>query len=91
MTIDQIKKAIEASIPGSTAHVLDPRRDGEHLQALVIALAFEGKTLIQQHQMVMAPLKQALVDAVVHALSLKTFTPAKWQEVKSQYGLGTCS
>ncbi|MBI3314614.1 MAG: BolA/IbaG family iron-sulfur metabolism protein [Candidatus Omnitrophica bacterium] len=85
MTIDQIKKAIETSIPGATAHVLDPRRDGQHLQAFVIAPAFEGKMLVQQHQMVMAPLKTALAGAV-HALSLKTFTPAKWQEVKSQYG-----
>ncbi len=85
MTIDQIKKAIEASIPGSAAYVLDPMNDGQHLQAFVIAPAFEGKTLVQQHQMVMAPLKGALAGAV-HSLALKTFTPEKWKEVKSQYG-----
>ena len=85
MTTSQIKTAIEVSIPGATAHVLDPMNDGQHLQAFVIAAAFEGKMLIQQHQMVMAPLKTALAGDV-HALSLKTFTPAKWQEVKSQYG-----
>ncbi len=85
MTIEQVKAAIEASIPGTTAHVLDPMNDGQHLQALVISPAFEGKMLVQQHQMVMAPLKEALAGAV-HALALKTFTPAKWQETKSQYG-----
>jgi len=84
MTIDQIKKAIETSIPNATAHILDPMNDGQHLQAFVISPAFEGKMLVQQHQMVMAPLKGALAGAV-HALALKTFTPAKWQEVKSQY------
>lgn len=87
MTVQEIKNAIERSIPGATAHVLDPMNDGQHLQAFVIAPAFEGKMLIQQHQMVMAPLKGALAGAV-HALALKTFTPAKWQEVKSQYGYG---
>ena len=85
MTIDQIKHAIETSIPNSTAHVLDPMNDGQHLQAFVISPAFEGKMLVAQHQMVMAPLKQALAGAV-HALALKTFTPAKWNEVKNQYG-----
>lgn len=85
MTIQEIKTTIEKSIPGAAAHVLDPMNDGQHLQAFVISPAFEGKTLIQQHQMVMTPLKGALAGAV-HALALKTFTPAKWQEVKSQYG-----
>ena len=85
MTVDQIKQAIETAIPGTTAYVLDPMNDGQHLQAFVISPAFEGKMLIAQHQMVMAPLKQALAGAV-HALGLKTFTPAKWQEAKSQYG-----
>ena len=87
MTIQEVKTAIEKSIPGSTAYVLDPMNDGQHLQAFVISPAFEKKMLVQQHQMVMAPLKGALAGAV-HALALKTFTPAKWQEVKSQYGYG---
>ncbi|MBF0489837.1 MAG: hypothetical protein HQL15_04380, partial [Candidatus Omnitrophica bacterium] len=35
-------------------------------------------------QMVMTALKD--IFQTVHALGLKTFTPAKWAEVKSQYG-----
>ena len=85
MTVEQVKQTIETAIPGTTAYVLDPMNDGQHLQALVISPAFEGKMLVQQHQMVMTPLKQALAGAV-HALALKTFIPAKWEEVKSQYG-----
>ncbi len=85
MTAQEIKNAIERSIPGATAHILDPMNDGQHLQAFVISPAFEGKMLVQQHQMVMAPLKTALAGAV-HALALKTFTPEKWEKVKSQYG-----
>lgn len=86
MTLDQIKSIIEAHIPGSTVHILDPMKDGQHLQALVISPVFEGMVLIKQHQMVMKPLKEALAGEV-HALGLKTFTPEKWEEVRSDYGL----
>jgi acid stress-induced BolA-like protein IbaG/YrbA len=86
MTLDEIKQIIENNIPQSKAYVLDPMGDGQHLQALVISPTFEGMMLIKQHQMVMKPLKEALSGAV-HALAVKTFTPEKWNQEKSQYGL----
>lgn len=85
MTLNDIKQTIEQSIPNTTAHILDPMNDGQHLQAFVISPAFEGIMLVKQHQMVMQPLTKAFTTTV-HALALKTFTPAKWNEVKEQYG-----
>ena len=85
MHVSDIKTLIEKSLPNATAHVLDPMNDGQHLQAFVISPAFEGMMLIKQHQMVMQPLTKAFATSV-HALGLKTFTPAKWNEVKAQYG-----
>ncbi|MDE1920274.1 MAG: BolA/IbaG family iron-sulfur metabolism protein [Candidatus Omnitrophica bacterium] len=85
MTTEEIKHRIESAVPGSQAHVLDPMNDGAHLQAFVISPAFEGMPVFKQQQMVMASIKD--VFQVVHALGLKTFTPAKWDEAKSQYGL----
>ena len=84
MTLQDIKTTIENAIPGSIAHVMDPMNDGQHLQAFVISDKFEGMPIFKQHQMVMTPLKDAF--ATVHALGLKTFTPIKWQEAKTQYG-----
>lgn len=84
MTLEEIKTAIHAAVPEAEVYVLDPMHDGQHLQALVISAAFEGMPLVKQHQMVMKSLKEAFVGAV-HALGLKTFTPQKWNEVKSQY------
>ena len=84
MTIDQIKQRIETAIPQSSAYVLDPMNDGAHLQAYVVSPAFEGMPTFKQQQMVMAAVKD--IFQIVHALGLKTFTPAKWNEVKSQYG-----
>lgn len=82
--IEEIKSKIEASLPNSTAYILDPMNDGQHLQAYVISPAFEGLPVFKQQQLVMTAIKD--VFATVHALGLKTFTPAKWNEVKSQYG-----
>ncbi len=86
MTLEEIKNTIEQAVPESTAIVLDPMNDGQHLQAFVISSTFEGMMLIKQHQMIMKPLKDAFAESV-HALGLKTFTPEKWEQAKGQYGL----
>jgi acid stress-induced BolA-like protein IbaG/YrbA len=85
MTLDEIKQRIEQAVPSSTAYVLDPMNDGQHLQAFVVSSTFEGMPVFKQQQMVMTGIKD--VFTIVHALGLKTFTPAKWDEMKSQYGL----
>ena len=85
MHISEIKQLIEQAVPHSTVYVLDPMNDGQHLQAFVISSAFEGLMLIKQHQMVMGPLTKAFHSSV-HALALKTFTPAKWESEKTKYG-----
>ena len=84
MTPEQIKQRIESAIPGSSAYVLDPMNDGAHLQAFVISPSFEGMPVFKQQQMVMTAIKD--IFQIVHALGLKTFTPAKWSEAKVQYG-----
>ena len=86
MITREIQRIIESSIKNTTAHVLDPMNDGQHLQAIVISPSFEGVPLVKQHQMVMKPLKAAFEQSV-HALGLKTFTPGKWEQVKGQYNL----
>ncbi len=86
MTLTDIKKTIEVSVPNSTAHVFDPNNDGQHLQAIVVSSAFENMPLVKQHQMVMKPLKQAFAGSV-HALGLKTMTPIQWEEFRRKQSL----
>jgi acid stress-induced BolA-like protein IbaG/YrbA len=85
MTLSEIKELIEKNIPNSTAHILDPMNDGQHLQAIVISPIFEGMMLVRQHQMVMKILKEALATSV-HAMGLKTLTPKQWDLEKGNYG-----
>ncbi len=51
--------------------------DGEHFFATIVSAEFEGKNRVARHQRVY----QALGDrmrAEIHALSMKTLTPAEW-------------
>ena len=43
----------------------------DHLQALVVTPAFEGKSRVEQHQMVYAALGE-LMNGPIHALALTT-------------------
>lgn len=87
MKVEDIKRVIEESIEGSTAMILDPMNDGQHLQAYVVSPVFENMPLVRQHQLVMKPLKQAFDGNALHAMALKTFTPERWREVSDQYGI----
>jgi acid stress-induced BolA-like protein IbaG/YrbA len=52
--------------------------DGRHWSAVIVSPEFEGKRLIQRHQRVYATLGTRMHTDEVHALSMKTYTPAEW-------------
>ncbi|PPC87878.1 MAG: BolA family transcriptional regulator [Methylotenera sp.] len=54
--------------------------DGTHFEAVIVSPAFEGKRMIQQHQLVYAALGDRM-RAEIHALSMKTYTPEAWAAV----------
>jgi acid stress-induced BolA-like protein IbaG/YrbA len=54
--------------------------DGTHFEAIVVSPAFEGKSMVQQHQLVYGALGDRM-RAEIHALSMKTYTPSKWKEI----------
>ena len=75
MTADQIRALIAAGLP---CQHLDVSGDGRHWQAVIVSSAFEGLRLIQRHQKVYATLGRRMQTDEVHALSMKTLTPAEW-------------
>lgn len=56
--------------------------DGHHFEAVIVCADFEGKRLIARHQMVYAALGDRM-KAEIHALSMKTLTPAEWASAKA--------
>jgi stress-induced morphogen len=50
----------------------------DHYQVTVVSPAFQGKMMVEQHQMIMGLLKAEIDTEEVHALSMKTFTPEQF-------------
>ena len=51
--------------------------DGQHFEAVIVSAAFEGLRPVQRHQVVYKALGDRM-KAEIHALSMKTLTPAEW-------------
>jgi stress-induced morphogen len=73
-TADDIRRRIEASIPGASAEVEDYTGGGDHFSATVTAAAFAGRSRIEQHRLVYDVFGSEIGGAI-HALSLKTKAP----------------
>ncbi len=74
MNPGEIESLIKAGIPGATVSIQDLAGDGDHYSAMVVSPAFEGKTRVQQHQMVYQAL-QGRMGGELHALALQTSVP----------------
>lgn len=75
---------LERALPGSTVRVDDLTGGGDHFQVWIVSQSFEGKSLVDQHQMVYGVLREALGSERIHALALKTYTPEQWERVASR-------
>ena len=70
---EELKRRIEAAIPGSAAAVVDLTGGGDHFEATVTASAFHGKSRLEQHRLVYSVFGDE-VGGPIHALSIKTRT-----------------
>ncbi len=79
----EVKTMLEKALPDSMVEVQDMTGGGDHFQVFVVSPSFEGKGLVDQHQMVYGALKEAMGSERIHALALKTFTPEQWERFGS--------
>jgi acid stress-induced BolA-like protein IbaG/YrbA len=75
MTAEELQTLITAGMPCEHCTL---EGDGRHWYATIVSAEFEGKRAIQRHQRVYATLGNRMKTDEVHALSMKTFTPAEW-------------
>jgi acid stress-induced BolA-like protein IbaG/YrbA len=79
LSAEQLKNYITQGLDCDFIEVLGD--DGTHFDAVIVAAAFEGKRMVQQHQLVYAALGDRM-KAEIHALGMKTYTPTQWAERK---------
>ena len=70
----ELEAMIKQALPDAIIEIVDLAGDSNHYSAKIISSAFEGKSRVQQHQMVYAALKGKM-GGELHALALTTATP----------------
>lgn len=70
----ELEELIRGALPGAQVLVTDLTGTRDHYRVEVIAAAFAGKTLVQQHQMIYRAVGDHMTQAV-HALQIHTRTP----------------
>jgi len=74
MDATDIERMIKDALPDAEVTIQDLAGDGDHYAATIVSQAFEGKSRVQQHQLVYAAL-QGRMGNELHALALNTRTP----------------
>jgi len=74
--VSAVKALIEQGMSGARVEVSG---DGRHFEAEIVSAAFEGKSLIERHRMVMATVHDQIASDELHALSIKAYTPEQWE------------
>jgi acid stress-induced BolA-like protein IbaG/YrbA len=62
---------------------LEVEGDGRHFFATIVSAEFEGKSRVARHQQVYRALGDRMREQI-HALSMKTLTPAEWARTTAQ-------
>lgn len=72
---EQIEAVLNGVLPGAVVAAVDLTGTADHFEVRVSWSGFNGKSLIEQHQIVNRALKEPLEDGRIHALRIKTMIP----------------
>jgi acid stress-induced BolA-like protein IbaG/YrbA len=81
--IDPTPQDVQSYIAaGLTCDHLEVEGDGRHFFATIVSAEFDGLIRVRRHQRVYAALGDRMREQI-HALSMKTLTPAEWAQQRS--------
>jgi stress-induced morphogen len=86
-TASELKERIETALPGAVVSVEDLTGGGDHFRAEVVSDRFAGLSRIQQHQLIY-DVFGGEIGGRIHALSIKTSTPAAEAAARTPGGTG---
>ena len=70
---------------GLACDPLEVEGDGRHFFATIVSAEFEGTSRVARHQRVYKALGDRMREQI-HALSMKTLTPAEWAQTAAEPG-----
>ena len=76
MQAQEVKAIIEGQLEGCTAYTAG---EGCDFQVTVVGELFAGLTPVKKQQLVYGCLNEQIASGAIHAVTIKTFTPAQWE------------
>jgi acid stress-induced BolA-like protein IbaG/YrbA len=80
MQAQEIQALLSGAFEGCQVEV---RSEGNHFDVLVIGDVFDGMRPVQKQQAVYKVLNPLIADGTIHAVNIRTYTPAEWQAKSS--------
>ncbi len=77
MEPEAIRALLQAGLKDADIDVIG---DGRHFQARIVSAEFEGLPLLRRHRLVYDLLQSHIDNDVLHAISMRTLTPAQAAE-----------
>ncbi|MEZ5573643.1 MAG: BolA/IbaG family iron-sulfur metabolism protein [Halioglobus sp.] len=76
MDAASVKKLLQDHMSECEFHV---QGEGNRYDIAAIGDVFEGLRPVKKQQLVYAALRDQIADGSIHAVNIRTFTPAEWQ------------
>jgi len=73
---EEIRSRVQQALPDAEITIRDMVGDGDHYEMIVVSASFDGKSTLERHRLVYAPLK-GLLGGSLHALALRTLSPGE--------------
>lgn len=80
MQVEEVQALLASHIPGCESAV---RIEGNHVHLAVVSDKFEGLGPVKRQQLVYGALNAAIAEGRIHAVHMKTYTPAEWEQVQA--------
>ncbi len=77
MHADEVKALLDAGLENCEVQV---QGEGSHFDILVVGEIFAGLRPVKKQQIVYAVLNEHIASGAIHAVNIRTLTPAEWQD-----------
>ncbi|MCJ8341025.1 MAG: BolA/IbaG family iron-sulfur metabolism protein [Pseudomonadales bacterium] len=79
MQAEEVQHIIESQIPEASVITAG---EGCNFEVTVVSDVFSGLMPVKRQQLVYQCVNQQIADGSIHALTIKTYTPAQWQKLQ---------
>ena len=80
MQVEEVKNLLQSQLVDGDITVSG---EGSHFDIVVVGQQFDGLRPVPRQQLVYAALNEKIADGSIHAVNIRTYTPAQWQELSA--------